>query len=325
MTDRRTFTIAVSQGQFVVTWNNGSIFVCNVDDYDITTEDQSANEVLFGPSENSVVLNWRQDTSLSATSRADFIDKVNALATRYISLDTVLGRAAEGRTIRVNGWNEGSSSNWEQASFGGLSYFPSSAVAIRVLSNNANDDAAGSGARTVRVEGLDANGAEVSETVSLVGSSYSSYTTQTFLRVNKLVVATAGTDFGVNYGPLTAYDSGLNAHRNIGYAESSTPGATYGASVSEDGCYAVPAGYTAYVVGAAVSASASGKWALYKHDFSSATNPRERLCQYYKPSVGQMAVAFQTPYVVPELHDIVLRVDNSVAMGGWFDVVLVPN
>lgn len=325
MTDRRTFTVAVSQGQFVVTWSNGSLYVCDVDDYDVTTENQAANDVLFGPPENTTTLNWRQDTSLSATSRSDFISKLNALAARHLSLDTILGRAAAGRTVRVNGWNEGSSSGWEQASNGGLGYFPTSAVAVRILSNIAADDVAGTGARTVRVEGLDANGAEVSETVDLAGLTYSSYTTQTFLRVNKLVVASVGTDFGLNNSILTAYDSGSNVIRSIAWADTSTPGATYGASVSEDGCYAVPAGYTAYVVGAAVSSSVSGTWGLYKHDFGSSTNPRERLCQYYKPSAGQMAVAFETPYVIPEKHDIYLRVNFASAAGGWFDVVLVPN
>ena len=52
---------------------------------------------------------------------------------------------------------------------GGLRYYPSTAAALNVVSTNANDTAAGTGARTVRVTGLDANWNEISEIVTLNG------------------------------------------------------------------------------------------------------------------------------------------------------------
>lgn len=325
MTDRRSFTVTVVKNQFVVTYSDGSLYVCNTDDFDLVTDGMPLNLVRFGPAANPVDLVWRLETGLSATSRADFVAKIQALAARDVSLSTVLGRAASGETVRVTGWCNVSSSGWRQASYNAAENFLASAAPVRLRSFNAADVAvSGAGARTVLVEGLDANGAEISETLSCAGVGYSSYTSQSFLRINRATVASTGTDFGKNYNLITVEDSGSNVLRTIAFAESSTPGATYGAGVSEDGTFAVPAGYTAYVMGAAVSSTGSGSWALYKHSFASSPTPRVRLCQYYKPSVGQMAVEFATPFVVDEKTDLTLRVNNSVAAGGWFDVVLVP-
>lgn len=325
MADRRSFAITVANNQFTVTFSDGSLFVCRTDDYDVVTDGVASDSVVFGPQGMTVTLQWALETALGATSRSDFVAKLNALAARDVSLSTVLGRAAAGQTVRVMGYNNASSANWAQSSYGANSTYLTSAVAVRAHSYNANDTAAGAGARTVRIEGLDANGAEVSETVSLAGVGYSGYTTQTFLRINKAVVASAGTNFGLNYDRIAIEDASANVLRVIGFAETSTPGATYGAGVSTDGCYSVPAGYTAYVAGAGVYSSTSGEWALYKHSFGTAVEPRIRLCEWYKPSTGQMVVEFTTPFVVTEKTDIILRHDIAAAAGGWFDMVLVPN
>lgn len=325
MADRRGFAVAVAGNQFTVTWTDGSLFVCRTDDYNVVTDGVPSDEVEFGPEGRTVRLPWALETALGASSRSDFVAKINALAARDVSLSTVLGRAAAGQTVRVMGFNNASSANWAQSSYAGNAVYLTSAVAVRARGYNANDTAAGAGARTVRIEGLDANGAEVSETVSMAGVGYSGYTTQTFLRVNRAVVATAGTNFGVNYDRIAIEDASANVLRVIGYAETSTPGASYGAGVSTDGVYSVPAGFTAYVLGAGVYSSASGEWALYKHSFGTAVEPRIRLCEWYKPSTGQMVVEFTTPYVVPEKTDVVLRHDIAAAAGGWFDLALIPN
>jgi len=72
-----------------------------------------------------------------------------------------------------------------------LRVLPTAAAVADVFSTSANDTAAGTGARTVTVQGLDENYLEVSETVSLNGVTPVS-TTQTFIRVNNAFVATAG-------------------------------------------------------------------------------------------------------------------------------------
>lgn len=66
-----------------------------------------------------------------------------------------------------------------------------SAAVVTIVSDNVNDAAAGTGARTVLVEGLDGDYNEISETVTLDGTSIVT-TSATFLRVWRVTVQTAG-------------------------------------------------------------------------------------------------------------------------------------
>src|SRR5210317_2657610 len=84
---------------------------------------------------------------------------------------------------------------WQQ---GGLYSYPPSASTTTVSSSNANDTSAGTGARTVQIVGLDGDYNEISETIILNGQTAVT-TTNSFLRVNRGVVLTAGSG-GVNAG-----------------------------------------------------------------------------------------------------------------------------
>lgn len=92
------------------------------------------------------------------------------------------------------GFRENVGTGWEPVWPGAAPYpFPSSAVAVRVAAGgNAADAAAGTGARTIRVYGLDANWAPINEDITLAGASASSATSATFLRVFRAYVLTAG-------------------------------------------------------------------------------------------------------------------------------------
>ena len=71
--------------------------------------------------------------------------------------------------------------------------FPATAAAVRIKAGgDVADTAAGTGARTVTVYGLDATYKPVQETITTAGASASALTTQTFLRVNRVEVTTAG-------------------------------------------------------------------------------------------------------------------------------------
>lgn len=82
---------------------------------------------------------------------------------------------------------------------------PTVAVKLGIASSSANDASAGTGARTARVTGLDANYNFLEETVTLNGQT-KVVTVGTFLRVNKLEVLTAGTGL-VNAGDIYAADT----------------------------------------------------------------------------------------------------------------------
>lgn len=125
---------------------------------------------------------------------------------------------------------------WE----GGTTYdgFLTAASAVRVKAGgNANDDAAGTGARTIVVVGLDQDWAEASETITLAGTSASSATTTTFIRVFRAYVATTGTYTGANIGAVDIETTGgvLLVQISAGNGQSTIA------------VYTVPAGYTMFV------------------------------------------------------------------------------
>lgn len=86
-------------------------------------------------------------------------------------------------------------------------YMPTTATTIEVLSDSANDTAAGSGIRTVRVEGLDGSFNEVFEVVTLNGVT-PVVSTQTFIRVFRCFGVTCGTYGGSAAGTITVRASG---------------------------------------------------------------------------------------------------------------------
>jgi len=119
--------------------------------------------------------------------------------------------------------------------------FPSAALQMTVSSTSANDTAAGTGARTVVVQGLDANYNEVTETVTLNGQTAVTMTAS-LLRVNYAYVATAGS------GNSAAGD----IYIGTGTVTAGVPATTYNIikfdyNGTTTGSYTVPAGYTAYV------------------------------------------------------------------------------
>lgn len=123
---------------------------------------------------------------------------------------------------------------------------------LKVSSSSANDTAAGTGARTVYVAGLDENHNEISEIVTLNGQT-AVLTTQSFIHINDAYVATAG--------------SGLSAAGDIyfgdGVVTAGVPATVYDLIKFDYNSrltanYTIPAGYTGYVSQGMFSAGQSG-------------------------------------------------------------------
>ena len=92
---------------------------------------------------------------------------------------------------------------WAQ---GGLYSYLSSATTLYISSSSTDDDAAGTGARTATVEGLDANYDEVSVTVDLDGQNGVQLgDASNWIRVNRITVDTAGSG-GENAGVIYVGD-----------------------------------------------------------------------------------------------------------------------
>lgn len=135
---------------------------------------------------------------------------------------------------------------WGATSAGNINYpWPTAAETVRIRAGgNAADTAAGAGARSVTIEGLDENWALASETVATAGASASSATTTTFIRVYRAYVAESGTYGAANTGAIIIENT---SSTNVLAAIQAARGQT---QISH---YTVPDGYTAYLRAAEVS------------------------------------------------------------------------
>ena len=177
-------------------------------------------------------------------------------------------------------------------SVGGLYPYPAAASVMQIASASANDAAAGTGARTVTIYGLDANYAEISETVTLNGVT-SVPTANEYLRINRMRVRSAGSG-GANAGAITA-KVGATTHAQIDVEENQ----------SLMTLWTVPAGYSAYLTKIVVSTS-SLKVVTVDMDI----RPFGEVFQVREPFVLYQQVhqhTFQIPYLVEEKSDIEIR------------------
>ena len=124
---------------------------------------------------------------------------------------------------------------------------PTTAQALEILSSDANDTSAGTGARTVTVQGLGSDWTETSETVTMNGTSAVALSTS-FTRVFRMFVAGSG----------TYASSAASSHAGTITLRASGGGDTWaaigliggiGVGQTEIGAYTVPAGKRAIVLG----------------------------------------------------------------------------
>jgi hypothetical protein len=126
---------------------------------------------------------------------------------------------------------------------GGLYSYLTAATVLKVSSSSTDDTSAGTGARTVQLYGLDGDYNEINELVTLNGQTAVN-TTQSFLRINRMVVRSAGSggeNAGVIYAGTGTITTGVPA--NV-YA---SVNGVVGSNQSLMALWTVPAGYTAYL------------------------------------------------------------------------------
>ena len=147
---------------------------------------------------------------------------------------------------------------WSQ---GGLYVYPASASTLYISSSSAADTAAGTGARTATVYGLDADFEQISVTVSLNGQTGVQLNgALNWYRVNRIIVNTAGSG-GANAGVLYV---GTEATPSGGVPTNKYATVAIGDNQTLMCLWTVPVGYTAYLHQKDVSASSSaGKFAIF--------------------------------------------------------------
>ena len=123
---------------------------------------------------------------------------------------------------------------WAQ---GGLYVEATAASVVNFVSSSANDTAAGTGARTISITGLNASDVEVTETLTLNGIT-NVPTVNSYIFISRVVVLTAGSG-AANAGTITGTATGGGTPLLISVA--------IGVNQSQLGIYKVPAGKSAYI------------------------------------------------------------------------------
>lgn len=206
---------------------------------------------------------------------------------------------------------------------GGTIPHPTVASVLTISSSSASDTSAGTGARTVRVEGLDGNYNVVSETVTLNGQTAVN-TTNSYLYINSFYVITTGSG-GVNAGNINA---------GTGTVTAGVPAVLYdiiatGYNNRTTGHYCVPAGYTGYMTsGVITTGQASGSTSVTAFLKQHGPDGVLRVGAVSTLNNGSVQYDFSPPYAVPEKNCIGASAIGSAtnnSASSFFNIILVKN
>lgn len=204
---------------------------------------------------------------------------------------------------------------------GGAVPHPTTASVLKVSSSSADDAAAGTGARTVYISGVDADFDEVGEFVTLNGQTAVN-TSNSYRYVNQLYVVTVGSG---------AHNAG-NINVGTGTVTAGVPAVLYdmiaiGYNQRTTAHYCVPAGYTGYMVkGVIAVGQASGSTSVTA--FLKQHGPDEilRVGAVATLNNGSVAYDFTYPYVIPEKNCVgatAIGSANNNSASAFFNIVLV--
>lgn len=206
---------------------------------------------------------------------------------------------------------------------GGTVPHPTVASVLKISSSDANDTSAGTGARTVVIEGLDGNYNIVSETVTLNGQTAVN-TTNSYLYVNGFYVTSVGSG-GANAGNINA---------GTGVVTAGVPAVLYdiiatGYNNRATGHYCVPAGYTGYMnEGLFSSGQASGATSVTGFLKQHGPDGILRVGAVTTVNNGSAMFNFEQPYTIPEKNCVGATAIGSAAnnaVSSFFSIILIKN
>jgi len=203
---------------------------------------------------------------------------------------------------------------------GGIYDFPTSAGQVSIASSDVDDDDGDTGARTVLVQGLDEDYREIEETITLNGTGTVTSTSSKWFRVNRMLVASAGTSEG-NEGTITAtLDSKTVATIPAGKGQ------------TQQAVYTVPAGRTAYLVSlsaALLKPAATGDYSadIGLHLKKDGVERTVRELAIVTTGSTSFLKEFKVPEVITEKTDIFVNIegtsDDDLKIFANFSVVLL--
>jgi hypothetical protein len=238
-------------------------------------------------------------------------------------LQVARGQIQAHSIVTIAGYNSDVDQSWEMITpVGNLSY-PAAALQMTVSSADADDTSAGTGARTVLITGLDANYAVISETVTMNGQTAVT-TTNSFLRINSMLVTTAGASLA-NEGII---------YIGTGTVTSGVPATIYnviaaGFNNATSSQYTVPAGYTGYLAVARIGlAQDAGTTLITARTRFVGTNGIALTGPVIVTNNGISTINFPYPIAIAEKTRIqgeaIGGADNNEA-AGFFELVIIKN
>ncbi len=185
--------------------------------------------------------------------------------------------------------------DWETVwPIGGLYPWPQVAATIDIVSDNAADTLAGTGAKQVRIDGLDFNWASVNEVVDMNGTT-PVQTTNQYIRVNRIRVVQAGSN-EANVGTISA------DHFVEGTLQTIEP--QYNSSRAA--IFSIPAGFNAGLLSYYISLFASSQVSLAEAVFLAhrEDQPYAVLVSDLLPNPADIDVNLRVPFFLPEKTDL---------------------
>lgn len=197
---------------------------------------------------------------------------------------------------------------------GGLYVYPNTANTLTVVSSSTSDTSNGTGARTLIIDGLDANYDAISEIITMNGTT-NVVTTKSYLRLHRASVITAGST-ETNVGSITVTHNGIN--NPLGRLSPSS-------SQTQISVYTVPRGKTGYLVqiDLTTSKNTDGRATLRTR-----INGVSRIRHSTFLHGGVYNNNFPYPTVLPQFTDLELRTIALTGTGdvtGNYDILLVDN
>jgi hypothetical protein len=213
---------------------------------------------------------------------------------------------------------------WGGSGAGGNLTWLQTATTLEAISTDANDTAAGTGAQTILVTGLDANWAEVTATIAMNGTSASTATTQTFIRVNKVEVVTCGTYTGTNVGDITVRVSSAGAIQSFIEAGEGKDSNTH---------FTIPAGKTGYILRSSLTMDANKEISAHfimRENADDITTPFSPLIHFHhwEGIKNPIEEIFTANHILPAKTDVWVKGSAAAATASIqfdYDILLVDN
>ena len=268
-------------------------------------------------------------TALSAPLNLSLQQDADSIVVRTVSeeMDIANSKRTGMKIVNKSGRNPDvdSASVPEDIWGGGGVYtgFPTTAAElVTVVSTSVNDTAAGTGARIVTIEGLDADGNMQSENITLNGLTKVN-SVNTYYRVHRAYVISSGLS-------NTAFNAGILTIQHLTTVANIFSSIQIGLNYSTSSVYTVPVGYTAFLkhfdVSCSKSTAAIIEGALWFRPYGKSP---VMFHQFSASDVFTFTDEFYGGLVFTSLTDIAFRVTscsaNNVVVDNTFDLLIVKD